>query len=103
MSVLIKLKENNYIEYNKSSDTFSSKILNKEQVMDLLKSYSLALKSTKKPDLDVDKDSSFMFKFLEQNNTTDLGRGVNLAFVLKYNESGPGRPLTLSEIFEKYS
>ena len=103
MSWIIKLKDKCYIEYNKKTETFDSNVLAKDEVLLLLKADAEKRKLSKTT-LDVDKDVKNMFDFIEQNGTSDLHRGVNLKFVLKYNESGvDGKPLSLEEILSIYT
>lgn len=107
MSVFVKLKEDTYIEWSKSSDSPASFVLNKQRVIEeitqKLKIHYLLQNIAYTPEF-LNKSVDDLFCHLENHGTTDSLKIVNLSFILDYNRSGDNESiLSLEEILAKYS
>ena len=96
MSVFIKLKEDTYIEWSKSSDSPASFILNKQRVIEeitqKLKIHYLLQNIEYTPEF-LNKSVDSLVNHLENHGTTDSLKTVNLSFILDYNSAGDNESL----------
>lgn len=96
MACIIKLKDNHYIEWSKTSDSPASSLLNKEEVVNLLTAQAKSLEIINKK-INVEE----ILEQLEKHGTTDITGAVDLNFILKYNSFSPnGKILSLEELID---
>lgn len=85
MACIVKLKDNCYIEWSKAADAPSSKIMDKlSMVSYLTEGYKFYEYIKQKPLLSLEE----LIIHIEVHGTSDIGKGVNLDFILKYNQIG---------------
>ena len=109
MACIVKLKNNCFIEWNKASDSPASKIMDTEKLKEYLTLVANVERYVKgeMPPIPIEKISPRVEELLlhiETYGTSDLGKSVDLDFILKYNRAGENEAtLSLEEIISKFS
>lgn len=101
MACIVKLKDNCYIEWSKTADAPSSKLMDKPSMVSYLtEGYKFYEYTKQKPLLSLEE----LLIYIEVHGTSDIGKGVDLEFILKYNSLAEtkGRSISLDEFLNYF-
>jgi hypothetical protein len=87
MPCIVKISSLEYVQWSKTADSPVSKVLLLNEVKEILTEENRVLAILNKDSFSID----FLLNHLETYGTTDLGKAVNLEFILKYNYLGPNQ------------